>query len=141
MAPVWHLTYFTCQTTRRKLAQHMRPPHQYGTSLVLGNASFAYPAHASFDRTSNLVTPGPVAAADRDRCMTFVGGRSYPGSMEYIDVGDHISLSNDTVQVTLDRDPVFYPRPAGESWYVGYGASLMPVLRQARGEQLYLPEP
>jgi hypothetical protein len=100
-------------------------PRADGQEFLLGAASFAYPPHASFDNVSTLLNSGSTT---EDNCQTIIGPRSYPGSTEYIDVGDQVRLSADGVQAILARDPVIYPRPAGESWFVGYGSTLTPSL-------------
>ncbi len=57
-----------------------------------------------------------------------MGQRTEPWSMEYIDLGDKITLTNSEINITLPRDPTIYPNPAGETWYIGYGNQLKPVL-------------
>jgi hypothetical protein len=103
-------------------------PRADGTAFVTGTAAFAYPADSSFDNVSLLVTPGPQRTKGKDRCVFFPGQRSYPGSVEYVDVGDQVLLSGEDLSFRLPRDPVIYPRPAGEAWYVEYGSQLAPVL-------------
>lgn len=100
-------------------------PRADGQEFLLGTASFAYPPHSSFDNVSTLLNSGSTT---QDNCQTIIGPRSYAGSTEYIDVGDQVLLSADGIEARLARDPVIYPRPAGESWYVGYGAQLTPSL-------------
>ncbi|MFT7520183.1 MAG: hypothetical protein ACI9MC_002328 [Kiritimatiellia bacterium] len=102
-------------------------PRADGQSVVVGSASFAYPADGSFDRGSALISVGPVLM---DRCLTRLTGRVGPGSGEYVDVGDHVALvAEDGLQIRLERDPAVYPRPAGEAWFVGYGGALGPDLQ------------
>ena len=101
-------------------------PYVSGTQFTLGISAFSYPPHPSFDRVSSLITGGP---AQEDDCYTLLTGRVEPYSVEYVDVGDHILLQSNDVSVKLARDPVIYPNPAGEIWYVGYGAALLPVLQ------------
>lgn len=100
-------------------------PRADGQEFVLGNASFAYPPDSSFSNISSLLNRGPAAV---DSCQTIIGPRANAGSVEYVDVGDKITLSGNGIAAELPRDPVIYPRPAGEAWYVGYGAKLMPSL-------------
>ena len=102
--------------------------HVDGSSLVFGSAQFGYPPNPTFDRTSSLLTPAAPGENGTARCITIPGARTAPGPVEYVDVGDKITLTGEQFHTTLDRDPAFYPRPAGESWYVGYGNRLMPVL-------------
>ncbi|MEC7987389.1 MAG: hypothetical protein VX278_19630 [Myxococcota bacterium] len=100
-------------------------PYVPGTSFTLGSGVFAYPPHPSFDRVSPLITTGP---AEMDSCFRALGTRGEPFSVEYVDVGDRITLTNEEVSVRLNRDPSLYPKPAGETWYIGYGAALQPAL-------------
>jgi len=100
-------------------------PRADGDQFVLGTASFAYPPDPSYDNVSALVTLGPAIV---DSCQAVFGSRTSPGSVEYVDVGDSVRLLGETLDVRLPRDPVIYPRPAGEAWYVEYGAQLEPVL-------------
>ena len=101
-------------------------PDSSGTSFVMGQGVFAYPPDESFDRISTMVTTGPIKL---DSCMTIVSSRVEPSSVEYVDVGDSIVLQNDDIFVSLPREPKTYPRPAGESWFVGYGYELLPMLK------------
>ena len=101
-------------------------PRADGTAFVVGDAHFGYPASTGFDRESPFLGRGPSAT---DTCFTRAAPRDGQGFSEYVDVGDHIALSEPgQVQVRLERDPTAHPRPAGESWYVGYGNVLMPAL-------------
>ena len=100
-------------------------PDSSGTSFVMGQGIFAYPPDESFDRISTMITTGPTKM---DSCMKIVSSRVEPSSVEYIDVGDAIVLQNEDIFVSLPREPKTYPRPAGESWFVGYGYELLPVL-------------
>jgi hypothetical protein len=100
-------------------------PYASGTSLILGIGNAAYPPDPSFDHVSPLITMGPK---EEGTCFTKIGGRSEPWSTEYIDLGDHIALTSETVSARLERDPTLYPDPAGETWYIGYGNALLPVL-------------
>jgi hypothetical protein len=101
-------------------------PRADGTAFVIGDAQFGYPASTGFDRDSPFLSRGPTQA---DTCFTRAIPSGGQGFSEYVDVGDHISLSTPgQVQVRLNRDPSAHPRPAGESWYVGYGGTLLPAL-------------
>lgn len=100
-------------------------PRADGQEFTLGSASFSYPPDSSFSNISSLLNKGSVA---EDTCQTLIGPRSYAGSVEYVDVGDKLTLSADGLSAALPRDPVIYPRPAGESWYIGYGSKLNPSL-------------
>ena len=100
-------------------------PYASGSSFVIGMGSAAYPPSPSFDRTSSLFSKGP---AQEDSCYVIMGPRSEPWSMEYIDLGDTISLTGPDFALDLPRDPTIYPTPAGETWYIGYGNQLKPVL-------------
>jgi len=101
-------------------------PRMDGTDFVVGGAEFGYPATTGFDKRSAFLSPGPTLT---DRCFTRLSPGASQGFSEYVDVGDHVALSTTgQVQVTLARDPASHPRPAGESWYVGYGAELIPAL-------------
>ena len=73
-----------------------------------------------------MITIGPTA---EDACFSVHGTRSAPSSTEYIDIGDHILLTGNHMRAKLNRDPVFYPDPAGETWYISYGEALYPVLQ------------
>jgi hypothetical protein len=101
-------------------------PRADGTRFVVGDAQFGYPASTGFDRQSPSLGRGPTLP---DTCFTRalpVDGQDFS---EFVDVGDHIALSTvGQVQVRLERDPSAHPRPAGESWYVGYGGVLLPAL-------------
>jgi hypothetical protein len=101
-------------------------PRADGTAFVVGEAHFGYPATTGFDRESPFLSRGPTAL---DACFVRTKLAGGQGFSEYVDVGDHIALSTPgSVQVRLERDPSAHPRPAGESWYVGYGNTLMPAL-------------
>ena len=98
-------------------------PRADGSTVVVGSASFSYPADPSFARASAMVSPGPVVL---DRCLTRITERSLPGSGELVDVGDRIDLrAGADLHVRLERDPSVYPRPAGDAWWLGYGGQLM----------------
>ena len=101
-------------------------PYASGTQTILASGNFAYPPHPSFDRGSKLLTLGP---SSKDQCFSIIGTRVAPGSVENIDVGDGIRLKGTKVDVTLPRDPLFYPKPAGDIWYIAYGENLSPVLQ------------
>ena len=100
-------------------------PYISSTQFVLSSAKFGYPAHPSFDTQSFFISPNTTV----DTCYSIIGPRSEASSTDYVDVGDSIRLRGETVDVSLQRDPTNYPRPAGEIWYVGYSAGLGPVLQ------------
>ncbi len=103
-------------------------PRADGMSFVVGSASFGYPASATFDRVSAFLSPGPSEVGE---CV--VRPPAVEPAVEYVDVGDAVSLSTPGQPgVTLPRDPSIYPRPAGESWYVGYGNQLLPMVQDHR---------
>lgn len=106
-------------------------PRSDGLSFVMGGAELAYPRDAGFDRNSIFVNPGAPLLGDDDLCFArgFYGA-GFLNFSEYVDVGDHIALTaGDGTRIRLPRDPATYPDPAGESWYVGYGGELMPVVQ------------
>jgi len=96
-------------------------PRQDGRSFVIGHGSFGWPADPSYDRESAILRPGPAV---EDRCVTRLGTPGYYSGVEGVDVGDSLQLGD----TWLPRDPAWYPRPAGEVWYVGYGAELGPAV-------------
>ena len=100
-------------------------PDSSGTAFVMGQGVFAYPPDESFDRISTMITTGPTKL---DSCMKIISPRVEPSSVEYVDVGDSILLQSEDILVSLPREPKTYPRPAGESWFVGYGYELLPRL-------------
>ena len=101
-------------------------PRADGTSFVVGSAHFGYPAITAFDRVSAFLSPGPAAV---DTCLVRIPSAEV-GPTEYVDVGDRVRFSTDGVtHVSLERDPTAHPRPAGESWYVGYGQALLPLVQ------------
>ena len=102
-------------------------PRADGSEFVAASASFGYPAATAFDRTSAFLSPGPVAV---DTCVVRPPSDSSAGPLEMVDVGDAVRLSTPSqTLLTLERDPPVHPRPAGESWYVGYGGQLWPSLQ------------
>jgi len=106
-------------------------PRADGTSITVGYGWFGYPRDPGFDRVSTFLSPGPPAAANEDLCISRLVTSGYLGIMEYVDVGDHISLlADDGTKVLLERDPSVHHRPAGESWFAGYGGSLKPVIQE-----------
>ena len=101
-------------------------PRADGSSFVVSDAHFGYPASTGFDRDSPFLSRGPSRP---DTCYTRAVPAGGQGFAEYVDVGDHIALSSmGRVNVRMERDPASHPRPAGESWYVGYGNALLPVI-------------
>lgn len=96
-------------------------PRADGSTFVIGHGSFGWPANPSYDRESAILRPGPAVEG---RCVTRLGSPGYYSGVEGVDVGDHIALGD----ARLPRDPAWYPRPAGELWYVGYGAVLGPAI-------------
>jgi hypothetical protein len=106
-------------------------PRADGTSATVGYAYFGYPADTGFDRNSTFLSPGPPLLDGADACTTRTTVSGYFSFMEYVDVGDHIALTDaDGGRVVLERDPSAHHRPAGESWYAGYGGRLMPVIEE-----------
>ena len=103
-------------------------PRADGTSFTVGYAYFGYPADPGFDRNSSFLSPGPPVDGSEDLCMTRLVTSGYLGITEYVDVGDHIALSRDGGSVVLERDPSVHHRPAGESWFAGYGGRLGAVV-------------
>ncbi len=104
-------------------------PRADGSAFTLGYADFGYPKDAGYDRNSAFLSPGPVPGSNQNGCITRVDFAGYLNVTEYVDVGDHISLSaDDGTTIRLNRDPSVHPRPAGESWYAGYGGDLRPAL-------------
>jgi hypothetical protein len=100
-------------------------PRQDGADLVLGTASFGWPAATGFDRATALVRGGPPVPPNEDGCYTLVEPGALTANAESVDVGDHLAFTLPSGQVLrLERDPSAHPRPAGESWYVGYGGRL-----------------
>ena len=109
-------------------------PRADGTQFAIGAATFATPRAAEFDRNSAFVHPGPAVAAGEDACTTRIGRIDSQGFSEYVDVGDRVEFQGtEGALFRLDRDPVYHPRPAGESWYVGYGGILQPVIEGHAG--------
>jgi len=98
-----------------------------GQSLTIGMATLGYPATPDYDRNSVFLSAGPPAKKG-DQCITRMTPAPIVGPFEYVDVGDHIQLSGGGVDVRLDRDPAAHPRPAGESYYAGYGGTLQPSI-------------
>ncbi|MGB0639116.1 MAG: hypothetical protein ACPGTU_07290 [Myxococcota bacterium] len=101
-------------------------PRADGKQFVVGSASFGYPSVTMFDRESAFLSPGPTAV---DTCVVRPPAQGTGGPSEYVDVGDAVLFSTSGRNtVILERDPASHPRPAGESWYVGYGDVLMPMI-------------
>ena len=106
-------------------------PRADGSSVTVGYAYLGYPADTGFDRNSTFLSPGPPLLDGADACTTRTTISGYFSFMEYVDVGDHIALHDPFGGgVVLERDPSAHHRPAGESWYAGYGGNLMPVIEQ-----------
>ena len=107
-------------------------PRADGTSVTIGYAFFGYPLDPGFDQNSTFLSPGPRSVAPgSDGCTTRTQMTGYYGVTEYVDVGDHIELrADDNTVVRLERDPSVHHRPAGESWYAGYGGDLLPVIQE-----------
>lgn len=104
-------------------------PRADGTSATVGYAYFGYPADVGFDRNSSFLSPGPPLLEGEDACTTRLTISGYFSFVEYVDVGDHIALTDaDGGRIVLERDPSAHNRPAGESWYAGYGGRLMPAV-------------
>lgn len=104
-------------------------PRSDGTSITMGYGMVAYPQDPAFDKVSSILSPGPRIAADQDGCITRITTSGYYGFYEYIDLGDNVTLTGpDGDRIVLPRDPSTHHRPAGESWYVGYGGNLQPDL-------------
>ncbi len=105
-------------------------PRADGTSVAVGYAYLGYPADTGFDRNSTFLSPGPPIEPGEDACTTRLTITGYFSFMEYVDVGDHIALTDgDGGQIVLERDPSAHNRPAGESWYAGYGGRLLPIIQ------------
>jgi len=105
-------------------------PRADGTEFAIGSAMFGFPKDPTFDRNSAFVDPGPKVEAGSDACAMRLGSNDDITFSEYIDVGDEVSFSHaEGERFRLARDPSFHPRPAGESWYVGYGGTLEPVIQ------------
>ncbi|MFH1465594.1 MAG: hypothetical protein ABIO70_14500 [Pseudomonadota bacterium] len=106
-------------------------PRADGTGVTLGYAYLGYPLDTGFDRNSSFLSPGPPLVDGQDACFTRTTISGYFSFMEYVDVGDHIALTDaDGGRIVLERDPSTHHRPAGESWYAGYGGRLMPVVQE-----------
>ncbi|MCB9676715.1 MAG: hypothetical protein H6737_16480 [Alphaproteobacteria bacterium] len=104
-------------------------PYQDGLSFVIGYADFGYPRSPDYDRQSNFLVPGPRDIGLEDACVTRIDASGYPGTTEYVDVGDHIALTAaDGDVIRLERDPSSHPRPAGESFFASWGGTLAPAL-------------
>jgi hypothetical protein len=112
-------------------------PRADGTSVTIGYANFGYPKDRGFDQNSTFLSPGPKTVEDGvDSCNSRTQTTGYYSFMEYVDVGDHIELkADDNTFIRLERDPTVHHRPAGESWYAGYGGSLHAVIQ----DHDYLP--
>jgi len=101
-------------------------PRADGMSFVVGSASFGYPASTAYDRVSAFLSPGPTQLGT---CT--VRPPAGDAAVEYVDVGDRVLLATPgQTGVSLVRDPSVHPRPAGESWYVGYGNKLLPLIQE-----------
>ena len=101
-------------------------PRADGSSFVIGHGSFGWPSDSSYDRESAILRPGPPV---EERCVTRLGTPGYYSGVEGVDVGDHIAIGErGESAIRLARDPAWYPRPAGEVWYVGYGGLLGPAI-------------
>jgi hypothetical protein len=101
-------------------------PRADGTAFVIGEAMFGYPADEGFDRQAAFLSRGP---SKTDTCFSRATVAGYFGFAEYVDVGDRVGLSSGgESHISLIRDPASHPRPAGESWYVGYGLNLLPSI-------------
>lgn len=101
-------------------------PRADGTAFVIGEALFGYPSDAGFDRQAAFLSRGPDKP---DSCFVRTSLGGYLGFSEYVDVGDQVALASGGARhMSLERDPSTHPRPAGESWYVGYGDTLMPAI-------------
>jgi len=99
-------------------------PRADGTEFVAASASFGYPASTAYDRVSAFLSPGPLAS---DTCVVRPASDASAGPLEMVDVGDAVRITGPgNGQLVLERDPPVHPRPAGESWYVGYGGKLWP---------------
>lgn len=99
-------------------------PRADGSSFVAASAAFGYPASTAYDRVSAFLSPGPI---EPDSCVVRPPPDVNAGPIEMVDVGDAVRLAPQGQQaLVLDRDPPVHPRPAGESWYVGYGGQLWP---------------
>jgi len=104
-------------------------PRMDGTQFAIGAATFGTPRDAGFDRNSAFVQPGPRSPTGRDSCVIRVGTSDSQGFSEYVDVGDQVLFEgSEGASYRLRRDPIYHPRPGGESWYVGYGGNLQPVV-------------
>ncbi len=102
-------------------------PRADGSEFVTAAASFGYPASTAYDRVSAFLSPGPGAL---DTCVVRPPAATDAGPVEMVDVGDAVRLSTPgQTMLSLDRDPPVHPRPAGESWYVGYGSTLWPSIQ------------
>ncbi len=105
-------------------------PRLDGQELVTGSALFGYPRDPAFDRASGVVSPGPRVGPNEDACFVRVDTGLVPAVSEYVDVGDKVSfVFADGAHIDLQRDPPRFPEPAGDAWYVGYGGTLDPVVR------------
>ncbi len=100
-------------------------PRQDGADVVYSTATFGWPADGAYDRATALVRAGPPVPPNEDGCYTLVEPGALAGNSESVDVGDRVRLAGPGGAVLqLERDPSAHPRPAGESWYVGYGGRL-----------------
>ncbi len=105
-------------------------PRADGSSVTMGYAYLGYPMDVGFDRNSTFLSPGPPAEPGQDSCFTRTTISGYFSFMEYVDVGDHIAItSSDGDRIVLERDPSTHHRPAGDSWYAGYGGRMHPVIQ------------
>ena len=109
------------------LAGFSDQPRADGQEFILGSGSFAHPADPSFDRLATVVAAGPAALPNEDACYTVGAPGGYPYASNYVDAGDTLTLVGDGAELRLPRDPATYPRPAGETWFVGYGGTPLPV--------------
>lgn len=104
----------------------------------MGYALLGYPKDPAFDRVSQFLSPGPpLSGQEPGACLWRTVLTGYYGFSEMVDLGDQLSFTTtDGDRILLERDPALHHRPAGESWYVGYGSTLQPVIQ---GHEL-LPE-
>ena len=98
-------------------------PDSSGTSFVMGQGIFAYPPDESSDRISTMISTGPTKM---DSCMKIVLLGSNLLLLSILMLAMPL-FSKMRIFISLPREPKTYPRPAGESWFVGYGYELLSV--------------
>ncbi len=99
-----------------------------GSEFIVTNGEFGTPPDPLWDHYSPFLSPGPELPPGEDACITRVFAPASSANAEWVNVGDRVSLTGDDFAVHLERDPASLVRPAGESWFVGYGGRVLPVI-------------